>query len=818
MLEDNVLGVTSPKDEPWYGESLLVMADGITVPDSDYYPATTDEWHQVTVPIKAYVSTLSLMFWDMTDSGYLFVDDIRITYDEEPAVVAGGRHSLALKYDGSLLSWGDNLAGQLGIGNDPDTQCTPAAVSGGHHWAKMAAGPTHTLAIREDGTLWSWGGNNSGQLGLGYSGDSPVYVESLPNQVGTDSNWACVAAGGDFSLAVKQDGSLWAWGENGDYQLGQTVTTPDNMDRDHPCQVVEPAGYSNDWASVAGGANFALALKKDGTLWGWGSNGIGQLGQGTATPGDHLYNPTQIGSDTWKSIATGSYHSLGVKRNSTLWAWGSNLYGQLGLGTGATASVPTQVGTGTGWSFADSFHQSSFALTDSGKLYAWGQNVSGQLGLGDQDTRYTPVQVAPGTTFAAVSTGSAHTLAMTGGGEMRVFGSHLYCQLGLGEDAPTSQTSPGNLTTSTKGSWIDVAAGAYHTLAIRDEGNLKGGSLWAWGRNNSGQLGLGDTRDRSRPVRVGTGTDWVMVAGGGWHSLGICSDGSLWAWGYNNDGQLGLDDPEERHIPVQVGDSTDWVMVAGGMYHSLGIRSDGSLWAWGSNYYGQLGLGDIEDPHIPVHVGDNTDWVIVAGDYYHSLGIRSDGSLWAWGYNFYGQLGLGVIEEQNLPVKVGDSTDWVTVAGGFSHSLGIRTDRSFWAWGGNIHGQLGLGDTEEQNLPVKVGTGTDWVMVAGGLYYSLGIRSDGSLWAWGGNAAGQLGLGDTEEQHIPVKVGDSTDWVMVDGNYFHSLGIRSDGSLWAWGSNFYGQLGLGDKDNRDIPVEVVTKPICLPFIPLLLLD
>ena len=424
--------------EPWFGESTLIMADGITVQNSMYYPEKLLTWYQVTVPINAYVGTLSLMFWDMSTSGVLLLDDITIIFEEESMAVAGGNHSLALKSDGNLWSWGYNLCGQLGIETEGLFQCTPAKFEGDPIWAMVAAGSSHSLAIKKNGTLWAWGDNEFGQLGRGFFGDD--WTNGSPNKVGTDNDWAYVAAGHNFSLALKRDGTLWAWGDNSTYQLGQTgdIHGPDNINRKRPCQV----GKDHDWALVDGGNNFVLALKKDGTLWGWGSNGIGQLGQGSS--GGYLYNPTRIGTATnWKTIAAGSWHGLGVKRDGTLWAWGANNYGQLGLGSGVTASQPARVGTGTNWSAVNSFSSSSFALTKSGALYSWGRNHGGQLGLGDKTDRYTPFQIAAGTMFADVSTGGSHTLAMTTGGQLMVFGSSG-CILGLGEGA-TGQTQPVDL-------------------------------------------------------------------------------------------------------------------------------------------------------------------------------------------------------------------------------------------------------------------------------------------------------------------------------------------------------------------------------------
>jgi alpha-tubulin suppressor-like RCC1 family protein len=250
-----------------------------------------------------------------------------------------------------------------------------------------------------------------------------------------------------------------------------------------------------------------------------------------------------------------------------------------------------------------------------------------------------------------------------------------------------------------------VEAGRLHSLGVRANG-----SLWAWGFNYHGQLGLavGDTTNRQVPTQVGAASNWVAVEAGRLHSLGVRANGSLWAWGFNYHGQLGLavGDTTDRQVPTQVGAPSNWVVVAAGDFHSLGICADGALWAWGYNYYGQLGLamGDTTNRQVPIQVGNRYDWVMAEGGAKHSLGLRADGSLWAWGYNFSGQLGLAVGDtiDRQVPTEVGDHYDWVIVAAKADHSLGLRAGGSLWAWGWNGSGQLGMGDTVNRTTPTRV--------------------------------------------------------------------------------------------------------------------
>jgi len=345
---------------------------------------------------------------------------------------------------------------------------------------------------------------------------------------------------------------------------------------------------------------------------------------------------------------------------------------------------------------------------------------------------------------------------------------------------------------------MTIEAGGGHTLAIRTDG-----TLWVWGRNEFGQLGLGDGTNRLIPTQVGTDANWSRIAADNFHSLAVRTDGTLWAWGRNNFGQLGLNDTTHRLIPTQVGTDTNWSRVAAGLNHTLAIRTDGTLWVWGANESGQLGLNDTINRHIPTQVGTDTNWSRVEASSGHTLAIRTDGTLWVWGRNNGGQLGLNDTTNRHIPTRVGTDTNWSRVAAGSGHTLAIRTDGTLWAWGANESGQLGLNDITRRLVPTRVGTDTNWSRVAAGSGHTLAIRTDGTLWAWGANESGQLGLNDITRRLVPTRVGTDNNWIGITGGNFHTLAIRTDGTLWAWGSNDSGRLGLGEiTDIRHIPTQV----------------
>jgi alpha-tubulin suppressor-like RCC1 family protein len=352
-----------------------------------------------------------------------------------------------------------------------------------------------------------------------------------------------------------------------------------------------------------------------------------------------------------------------------------------------------------------------------------------------------------------------------------------------------------------------IAAGFNHTLAIQ-----KDGSLWAWGYNDSGQLGLGDYTPPPThrvPTRVGTASDWVAVAAGAEHSLGLKADGTLWAWGQNGWGKLGLGPSADwQYAPAQVSGS-DWIAIAAGFNHNLGLKADGTLWAWGTNVQGELGLGftDSNDHPVPVQVEgfDGIYWVAVAAGHSHSIGLTSDGNLWAWGRNGEGQLGLEDTINRNAPSSISPlpplmQPGWTTVTTVGNHCLGLKSDGTLWAWGDNASGQLGLGDTVGRTAPTHVALGGNgYVAIAAGTAHSLGLKADGWLLSWGNNLYGQLGLDNTTQRLYPTIVGN-LGLVTLAANK-HCLGLKADGTLWAWGLN-NGILGLGDTTNRLSPTQV----------------
>ena len=334
-------------------------------------------------------------------------------------------------------------------------------------------------------------------------------------------------------------------------------------------------------------------------------------------------------------LSAGSSHSVALNVAGSLWAWGSNYYGQLGDGTNTDNRIPKSIGSGFVAVAAGDYH--TMALKTDGSLWAWGNNDYGQLGDATTVDSRSPKQIDSG--YTAVAAGKSHSLALRTDGSLWGWGANNHGQLGDG--TVTERHSPTRIGTG----YLAVAAGLGHTLALKEDG-----SLWAWGLNNYGQLGDGGTKNNYDPELIGTG--YKAISAAGYHSVALKVDGSLWTWGNNDYGQLGDGTTTISATPKLIG--MGYTAITSGFRHNLALKTDGSLWAWGFNGQGQLGDGSRTDQLTPKQIDTGFNSVAAGTDY--TVALKGDGTVWAWGVNWYGQLGDGTLAQRQTAVLVINAT------------------------------------------------------------------------------------------------------------------------------------------------------------------
>ncbi len=834
------------------------------------------------------------------------------------SVAAGNGHSLALAADGTVYAWGYNAYGQLG-NNSVISSNVPVAVDmsaadgsalAGKTVIAIALGQSYSLALASDGKVYAWGYNGEGELGNGTTSTSSVPVAVDMTGALAGKTVIAIAAGQSHSLALASDGTVYAWGYNNGAQLGDGSTANSLV----PIAVDTLAGdgsalVNKTVVAIAAGESHSLVLASDGTLYAWGYNGHGQLGNGSAVA--NFFFPVAVnmsGALTGKTvaaIAAGGNHCLALASDGTVFAWGFNSAGELGNNSTANSSVPLAVdmSAADGSALAGKTVVAiagggvhSLALASDGTLYAWGYGGDGQLGNGSLANSSIPVAVSASgplanafVCLAATAPESFDNIVLTSPpvavtsiarqnpGPVADGGSTIF-RVTFNQTVTGVSTAAFTLATTgsaagTIASVNPVSSNVYDVTVSSLSGfgtvrlNMSSGSAISgapaaftagqayvvapstaavnFGYNADGELGANSSASYSAfAVAVDTsGADGSALAGktvvsaavGGAHGLSLASDGTVYSWGYNgSSGRLGNNSTTNALLPVAVDVSAaegsalagkTVIAIAGGYTHSLALANDGTVYAWGQNTYGQFGNGTGADSAIPVAV-DMTGAlagkavIAIAAGERHSLALTSDGKVYAWGYNGFGELGRSGADSA-VPVAVDTSgvlagKAIVAIAAGNIHSLALASDGTVYAWGYNGSGQLGNGTRTDSAVPVVVNMGTGSplygktiVSVAGGDNHSLAAASDGTVFAWGRNYYGELGNASTVDSSTPVAVSMTgamarKSIVAVGGGQYHSRALASDGTAFAWGDNAWGELGIGSTTGSTVPVAVNT--------------
>lgn len=676
-----------------------------------------------------------------------------------------------------LWTMGRNRVGQLGaVAPNPTI---PWPMHEARHWVAISAGSEHTLALTDTGEVYAWGNNVNGQLGDGTTTDSmlPVQVQGL-------TGVTLIAAGGSHSLAYRaSDATLWAWGDN---SLGALAQPESVAKSDIPLVVANTGSLT----AIAAGGSHSMALAQDGTVYAWGNNERGQLGLGDVAI---RRTPTAVPlTAKATAIGAGNEHSLAVTvGDGQVWTWGWNVFG--GLGNGEQGQ-PTQAYPNPGRAIGvvgiaevsgGDFH--SLARTTDGHVWAWGYNTEGQVGNGADTPAntgvLTPVLLSGIDQVSHIDAGGIHSIALRNNGEVWSWGSN---EVGAcGTNAHGFQKLPAKTFGDLAG--VAVSAGSVHSVVL------------AAPRAVAKVIELGDSSSSQAPltlplVHERTGPSDIADLAAGWnHVLLLDGQHRVWSWGDDSAGQLGTPDgthadPELVDIPLD--GAAGFVKVAARANQSFALRSDGVVFAWGDNRYGALGLGSVELQDHPATIAGLGHAVSVAAGERHGIALTEDGSVWAWGQNLAGQLGTRpssalVTTPAEVPAFYGST---FIAAGGF-HNASIDIVGNVQTWGDGFHAQLGTGGIVSSYAPVPAVFGNYVTTIALGRFHSLAVLSGGKVSSFGDGSACQLGEGVIDGAWSPMQPRVPATAALVTAGEYDSLVVGTDGKAYGWGDDSRGALG-----------------------------
>ena len=746
---------------------------------------------------------------------------------------------------------------------------------------------SHTISLRTDGKVFTWGDNTYGQLGNGTvkTSDEPVEVTFPEGTIITQ-----IAAGENHNVALDSNGNVWTWGRNNNYQIGNTRANQ-----------YTPYKVSNlpKVIKISAGNNNTMVITENNELYAWGLNAYGDLGLGTYT---NKVLPKKVkGIHDIIDISGGKSHYIALNRAGEVFVTGSNLYGQLGIGDNEIGKInefqkveiKDKIGT------IDAGDISNIATTVDGYVYTWGGNTYSALGTGDKENKNVPTKLKDVKNIRQASTGKTHTILRDGNNNVYVTGTNSNGQLGLGTTENKTTFEQNTLINNI----IRVSAGDTYTEFLKEDG-----SVWACGDYNHGDKEKKSKTKSEEPVLVGSdtssldtmeivlvkseiqsilanakfkfnliyieqndksdfeytsynndiakideegnvlgireGTTWAKVkdkktgkesvaiirvvdnnieynthvapnaVSGKNYALGLKEDGTIWTWGYDASGLA------DSNVPVSTNVISTYNSISAGKNYALATRKDGTAWAIGSNNYGQLGIGSYESKAKLVQIEGLTDITSISAGETHSIALDSYGTVYGWGSNANGELSSKYIgKDTSKPVVISMPRDTIIqISAGKGESAFVTTNGQVYGMGKILNGYI-PGVTNA----VKVEVGTNYLLIlrADGTIYKykdgqltqvsniknaidISVQNnvnmyqsvDEKAYTWGENINGQLGLNSTEEVLNPTQVLENgTNVFRIGAGYNNTFIISNTGFIYSAGDNKRGELGNGTSEN-----------------------
>ena len=688
-----------------------------------------------------------------------------------------------------------------------------ATVMGDMEWSfsQITSIDAHTCALTTEGKAYCWGQGGSGRLGNNSTTDSstPVAVQ-MPAGVSFQS----IAAGSAHTCALTTTGQAYCWGWNEYGQLGNNSTTNSRI----PVAVQMPASVS--FQSITAGYAHTCALTTTGQAYCWGTNGYGQLGNGSTTKSSIPAAVQMPASVSFQSITANGNHTCALTAEGKAYCWGWNEYGQLGNNSTTKSSIPAAVQMPAGVARFQSIAAGGLhtcALTTTGQAYCWGLNVDGQLGNNSTTGSRIPVavQMPAGVSFQPITAGVAHTCALTTTGQAYCWGLNVDGQ--LGNNSTTGSRIPVAVQMPAGVSFQSITAGGEHACALTNKGKA-----YCWGLNNQGQLGNNSTTNSSIPLAVSLAGVNVPVEQ---------SASRLYKW--NNAVQPGTPLAATNAVATlpEVGSSfrirvgltaagnKTLQSIAAGSEHTCALTTTGHAYCWGLNFAGQLGNNSTTNSLTPVAVqmpaGVSFQSITAGGA--HTCALTTTGHAYCWGLNFAGQLGNNSTTNSLTPVAVqmpAGVARFQSIAAGGLHTCALTTTGKAYCWGQGGNGQLGNNSTTNSSIPVVVQmpASVSFQSIAASDLHTCALTTTGKAYCWGQGGNGQLGNNSTTNSSIPVVVQmpASVSFQSIAASDLHTCALTTTGHAYCWGWNQYGQLGNNSTTNSSIPV-VVQMPAGVSF-------
>ena len=783
-------GTFTASGQPYYSYPEIITGNATSSPKTWFFsvPTTVTAFtFQVFVQATLRVETAPL-----TQPAHAFSGQL----------IASAHTTCAIRASAGVYCWGENGSGTLGIGDPSSASARPSSAALGPDLTRISISTdgAFTCGLTAAGAAYCWGANLDAQLG---DGTTTQRLTPTPVTMPSGVTFASLAAGVAHSCGLTPAGAAYCWGINNSGQLGNGTTTQ----RSTPTAVTMPSGVA--FSSIAAGDVHTCGLTSAGAVYCWGSNGSGQLGDGTITGRLTPTLVTMPNGVAFASLTTGAFHNCGLTAAGRGYCWGAGGSGQLGDGSSSQHSTPTAVATPVGVSFTrlTAGVLITCGLTPAGAAYCWGYNDYGQLGDGTTSGRSSPTPVAmpSDVTFTSLAAGTRHTCGLTSAGAAFCWGINVSGQLGIG--TTTQRSTPTAVTMPSGFAFTSLGAGFAHTCGV-----TSAGATYCWGDNGKGQLG-----NLSVPAMLFSPSPFLAIRsfdltqlslGKGAHVCGLTSAGLAYCWGYNGNGQLGDGTTIQRAAPtaVMVPGGITFATVAAGAYHTCGLTPAGSAACWGANLRGQIGDGTTTQPLVPKGVATPTGvtFASLAAGNEHTCALTSAGMAYCWGANGNSQLGDGTTIQRGTPtaVRMPDGVVFASLAAGGSHTCARTSAGAVYCWGANLNGQLGDGTMNQRTTPTAVAmpAGVTFASIAAGNNHNCGLTSAGVAYCWGDNSNG-VGDGAFTPHSTPtaVTMPSGVTFASLAAGYYHTCGLTSVGTSWCWGYNFSGQLGDGTTTHRTTP-------------------